>query len=352
MIIIKPLTEKNEHEWGEFIQNSKEGIIYHTLEWKQVLEETYNYRPYYFIATEDNQIQGILPLFQVKSFITSNRLVSLPFSYLGGPLATSGEVMEKLIKAAKTKANELGCRYLELKMQQDLSGEVISRTDMLEDKYYISSILKLANNPDEIWDKLHKNSIRRSVKKARSHDVEVRAADSVQDLKSFYNLNVKTRKKHGVPAQPFRFFEKIWEKMYPGFMNLLLAEYNNEIIAAILLFTFKDTLLYAYGASDDKFLYLRPNNLLLWSAIESGCNSNLHFFDFGRTSRDEKGLLSFKERWNTENHEITYYYHPMIPNLTSSNRSSLRYRLMTNFWTKIPTSMSKTLGPVFLKHLG
>ena len=345
------LTKKDEQNWQEFVQNSEKGTIYHTLEWKKVLEETYNYKPCYLIAKENNQIQGILPLFQVKSFITGNRLVSLPFSYLGGPIATSDKVMEKLIKAAKEKSAELGCKYLELKMQQNLSRKVISRTGMFEDKYYISSILKLTDNPKEIWGKLHKNSIRRSVKKAKSNNLRVRQADSIQDLKSFYNLNVKTRKKHGVPTQDFRFFEKIWEHMHPNFINLLLAEYNSETIAAIILFNFKDTLLYAYGASDDKFLNLGSNNLLLWSAIESGCKNNLGYFDFGRTPWDDRGLLSFKKRWNTENHELPYYYYPTIPKLTSSNRSSLRYKLMTNFWKNVPTSISKTVGPKILKHL-
>ena len=345
MIEINLLTSRDEQKWQKFIQNSKDSTIYHTLEWKQVLEETYNYKPYYFIAKENNKIQGILPSFQIKSFITGNRLVSLPFSYLGGPIATSDEVMEKLINTAKNKTNELNCKYLELRVRDEMPELGLFKSD-----YYIDFSLELSST-EYTWKKLH-DSTRRATKKAMRSGVEIVTANMIDDIRIFHKLEIKTRKKHGLPVRPLRFFEGIWQGMNPNLARLLLAKFNDEVIAGIILFTFKDTVTYTYGVSDEKYLSYRPNNLLLWNAIEFGCNNGYDHLDLGRTSPDERGLVDFKRRWGARGYILPYYYYPEIPNLTSSNRTDRRYRLLTGFWRKMPSSISKTLGPMVLKRLG
>jgi hypothetical protein len=43
------------------------------------------------------------------------------------------------------------------------------------------------------------------------------------------------------------------------------------------------SLIYKYSASDPAYWRLRPNNLLLWRAIQWACENGYHTFDMGRT---------------------------------------------------------------------
>jgi len=353
MTTIELLTEKDEQKWQKFVHNSKEGTICHLLEWRDVLRGTYNYRPFYLIAKDNGTVKGILPLFRVKSFITGNRLVSLPFSSIAGPIATSEEAMRKLIGFAEKKITDLGYNYLELKLQHTLPENLVKESGMILDTSCASFLLELTNDPKDIWTKLHKNSIRRAVNKAIRTSITVRTADTIEDMLSFYNLNIFTRKKHGSPPQSLEFFKSMWWNLNgKEFMKLSLAEYDGKVIAGIILFTFGDTIWYAYGASDDKYLKYRPNNLLLWRAIEWGCINGYKYFDFGRVSPDNRGLMDFKSRWGTQKYKLSYYYYPKMPVLISRNRTSLKYRLMSNFWRKTPVPVSKFLGPHLLKQIG
>ena len=111
----------------------------------------------------------------------------------------------------------------------------------------------------------------------------------------------------------------------------------------MILFMFKDEVLYFSGAADEKYLYLKPYNLLIWEGIKFGCNNKYKIFNFG-TSTD-KGLLDFKEKWGAESIQIPVYS-------TVKSEKTETYSRFTNIWKKIPVSVSKLIGPVLVKHKG
>ena len=51
-----------------------------------------------------------------------------------------------------------------------------------------------------------------------------------------------------------------------GFVVLALKKHIP--VAGAVFFHFKDEVILKYGASDRKFLYLRPNNLVMWEAFK------------------------------------------------------------------------------------
>jgi lipid II:glycine glycyltransferase (peptidoglycan interpeptide bridge formation enzyme) len=135
-------------------------------------------------------------------------------------------------------------------------------------------------------------------------------------------------------------------------MHLLLAEYQETIIAGMILLTSGDTLRYAYGASDEQYLRLAPNNLLMWDAISLGCSIGCRTFDLGRTACDNEGLMEFKRRWGAIKEPTPYYYYPGTAGLAATSESSWKYRLLTSCWRQLPLSVAATLGDRLYKHLG
>jgi lipid II:glycine glycyltransferase (peptidoglycan interpeptide bridge formation enzyme) len=130
-------------------------------------------------------------------------------------------------------------------------------------------------------------------------------------MRRFYRLNALTRKKHGLIPQPWGFFRNIQRHhMETGSGWLLLADHNGETIAGDLLLACKDKLVYKFNASDPRHLGLRPNNLLLYSAIEFGVERGFSEFDLGRCEEDNEGLRRFKLLWGSEEVPLNYYYYP------------------------------------------
>jgi len=352
-IQVKPLTTKNEKGWNEFIKGPNKAGVWYTLEWQRILREEYSYKPFYLMAEEDGNICGVLPLFKIKSVITGNRLVSLPFSYDCGPIATSDEALTLLIAEAVRLVSELNCDYLELKMQKAIPEAVVQDTQLLVNEYYFTSVLKLARDPKENWKRLDTRRTRWAVNKAIRSGVKIRTETIEDDIKVFHDLKVRTRKKHGSPAPSLRFFRKIMHEFASeGLAKLWVAEYNEKVVSGLMFYSFKDIVMPAYVASDDRYNSYMPNNLLYWKAIEWGCKNGYRYFDFGRTEPNNESLLKFKSKWGTDNYNIPYYYYPKKPDLISTSRSSLKVNLITGFWKKMPVSVLKILGPYLLKHVG
>ncbi|MCX9084520.1 MAG: GNAT family N-acetyltransferase [Candidatus Methanoperedens sp.] len=345
---------QNENELNEFVTNPENmACLWHSLEWKQILEKEYSYKPFYLLAKENDTVCGVLPLFQIKSMVTGNRLVSLPFSYYCGIVTSSVDVQIKLVNEAQELANKLNCNYLELKMQKPLQEDVILKTRLLETTYYYTSILKLYEDSNENWKKLDTRRTRWAINKAKRSGVEIKTETDINDLKIFYNLKVKTRRKHGSPTHSLKFFKSIMEKFKrEDLVKLWVAVHDKQIISALIFYTFKDTVMPAYIAADEKYNSFMPSNLLYWNAIEWGCNNGYKYFDFGRTEPNNEDLLKFKTKWGCDNYKIPYYYYPIVPNLMSKNRDSTKAGIITGVWKKLPVPILKILGPKLIKHLG
>src|SRR3989344_4680136 len=65
--MIVELTKEYEKKWNDYLNKNLNSTIFHTLEWKELTKKNYGYEPLYFLSLESNQVNGILPLFHIKS---------------------------------------------------------------------------------------------------------------------------------------------------------------------------------------------------------------------------------------------------------------------------------------------
>ena len=70
--------------------------------------------------------------------------------------------------------------------------------------------LDLEEDEDRMFARLE-SSVRRAIRKAEKSGVTVTVSQSLEAMKVFYSLQCKTRRKHGLPPQPFIFFRNIFE---------------------------------------------------------------------------------------------------------------------------------------------
>ncbi len=95
--------------WDAYARQSLRATIFHGTPWKQVVESTYGCSGFYLYAHEQDQIQGILPVFLCGSHISGRSLVALPFAATQPSVCADDETAERaLIEAACELARENG----------------------------------------------------------------------------------------------------------------------------------------------------------------------------------------------------------------------------------------------------
>lgn len=341
-----------EADWSTFVEEQTKDIFYYRRAWLDLITELYGYSIIPLTTTNTaGEITGFLPLCSMQSPITGRRLVALPFSDHCPLLAVDETSANALIDQAIRLAQQQKVKYLELRT--GVNDMLAKRSDLVEGQLYVRWIMPLSADPAIVWSRLRK-PVQHQVKKSQKLGVQVRVAQQRDDVAQYYRLHLQTRcRKHGMPAQPERYFYELWDTFAAsGAVQLLLAEYQETIIAGMILLGSGTTIRYAYGASDEQYLHLAPNNLLIWTAIKLGCMQGYQTLDMGRTASDNEGLMEFKRRWGAIKEPLPYYYYPHMAGLASTSESSWKVRLLTSFWRRLPLAVAAVLGGYLYSHLG
>lgn len=333
--------------WDEFVQSHPLGLIYHLSGWKRLIENSFHHmKGHYFVINGDKQIKAALPVFEVRSWLLGNRLVSIPFATLCDPLVADRKEFEDLFGAVKSLSEELNSSYVEIRAMN--SSSLISGATPGK-KPYLCHYLRLDRDMASIEKKFH-TSLRQRIRKLGKSGLSLRVAEKEDDLCIFYKLNLMTRKRLGLPAQPYRFFKTIWNEFYPDRLRLTIAEYENKAIAGVLLFLFKDRVSAEFTATDWRFIKTNPVHFLYWDTIKWAHSQGYGVFDLGRTDKGNLGLLSFKESWGTETIELPQYFFPAGHKLEIKN--SFAHKMATNVFRKMPDFAAQALGKFCYAHLG
>jgi len=215
---------------------------------------------------------------------------------------------------------------------------------------FLTHDLNLSRNSEEVFSSF-RDSTKRNIKKAIKKGVKVKIENTLKSVGEYYRLHCITRKKHGLPPQPFNFFKKSFEHIISKNKGIVaLASYNNKIIAGAIFFHFKKQAIFKFGGSDSNHHDLRPNNLVMWEAIKWYCRNEYNTFNFGRTELENKGLMQFKRGWGTTGKKINYYKYDLIKDCYVNNKSNIRS--YCSFFKIFPEPIFRITGNIFYRHIG
>jgi FemAB-related protein (PEP-CTERM system-associated) len=336
-------------EWDSYIDSHLHGVFSHRRLWLGIISDVYNFECHALIARDGMAaVVGILPAMVVRSRLTGKRMVSAPFSFTCGPLADNSGIEALLLERAQTATQTLGLGYLEIKSDRSLSLPEEPFTVHYGFKTYR---LTLESSEDELWRGLHKSMVQRGINKAKREGVTVEASERPDESDLFDYLNRVTCRKHGIPAQPREFFDRVWSQLIlEGKADCLIASHESRKIAAVIVFYDKHKAIYMYGGSLPDSLSLRPNHLLLWNAVLRAKARGCTEFDFGRVSVENSSLAEFKKRWGAEEVPLMYYYWPKKRGVGSADRKSLKVTISTFLFSKMPLSLTRHMSWLY-RHL-
>jgi len=351
VILIDPIEDKR---WDRFVEDHPFGWICHLSGWKQAIEKSFRHmKGYYFaLVGGDNRIKAGLPVYEVKSRLTGNRLVSIPFATLCDPLISTSEDMSILFQRVLELSKKLESKHIQI-------GTILSHP-LIQNKtfgvvgFYKHHYLPLNSNLEQLKKKFHRTCVRQRITRAVKSNLKTKLGKDESDLNSFYQIYLQTRKRVGRPLQPYRFFKNIWETYYPSNQIVLfLAEKDSRFIAALLLFKFKERVSAEFAASDQAYKNMSPNHYLFWEAIQLAHEGGYKIFDFGRTSPKNKGLMDFKRRWGTKVIDLPMFYYPkQEAEHTAQNEESRKFKLVSKICRDAPNFAQGIIGNFCYRHLG
>lgn len=341
---IKILNPTEIPNWNDQIAQLPGATIFHTANWARVLAGSYNYRPCYFTAFTDGQMTGCIPMMEVKSILTGRRGVSLPFTDACRPLAGDAATFNAMWTATLDCGRKNAWKHIELR------GPHAGYQSQPASAVFLTHSLPLDGPEAQILSQL-RGSTQRNINKALKAGVAVCRSHSLESVRAFYRLNCITRKKHGLPPQPFKFFNQIHQHIIQprrGFVQL--ATHGQEIIAGAVFFHFSNTVLYKYGASLDAYQQLRPNNLIMWAAVQWGLQNGCQRFDFGRTETDHAGLLQFKRGWGARETQLFYYRYRTRS--AAFDPAAAGPKTSYALFERMPMPLLKLTGRILYRHMG
>jgi hypothetical protein len=351
-ILIDPAADSR---WDKFVAAHPYGWICHLAGWKKVLEDTFPHMRGYYLALQDEDAKAIraaLPVFEVTSWITGTRLVSIPYATLSDPLVSSAEDFETLFESVLALLKQVHASYIQIRSHN--SQPLIQDPRIAGTYVYKHHYLPLSDDPERLRKNFHRTCVRQRISRALKSGLTLRTADSESNLRDFYRLYVLSRKHLGLPPQPYAFFRSLWQVFFgSGRVCVLLALKGSEPIAGSILLKFKDRVSVEWMVSNSKYRDLSPNHYLFWQAMKSAWDEGFKIFDFGRTSRHNHPLMDFKTRWDTKIVDLPNYYYPSaLSAKLAEPESSQRYRLMSAVCRKTPLCMTIPIGRFCYRHLG
>jgi hypothetical protein len=339
--IINPTDIEN---WDDQVSGLPGASFFHGTAWAKVLAQSYGYTPLYFTKAE-GCLSAAVPLMEVSSFLTGKRAVSLPFTDYCEPLVPHVEVSKVLFEAMIQEGRKRQWKYIELRGGTDFLG------DGPASAWFYRHTLDLTPGDAKLFKGL-RDSTRRNIKKAGKEGVEVRFESTPEALREFYRLNCLTRREHGLPPQPWQFFERLHEEILArGMGAVALASFRDNIIAANVYLHTNGQVIYKYGASDKAHQNLRANNVVMWEAVKFYSGKGFKSLCFGRTEPDNEGLRQFKTGWGADETVINYYRYDMAANAFISGPKTVSARANQVF-SRMPIPALKAIGGLLYRHMG
>lgn len=335
--------------WSALLGSHPQASIFHSAVWLRALQRSYGYQPLaYTTSPARDPLRNAILFCRVRSWLTGSRLVSLPFSDHCQPLMENSGALAEILDHLQSQRRRESWRYIEIRPRDLQAQGEIPGIEVTPSESFVWQGIDLRPELPQIFAGFHKSCVQRKIRKAERDGVTCVEGRSKEILHHLYRLSIVTRKRHGLPPQPITWFRHLLESL--GELALIrIAMYREKPIAAILTLGFKQTLMYKYGCSDERFHNLGAMPLLFWRAIEAGKQDGAVEFDLGRSETDNTGLIHFKQNFGAASAPLHYFRLPARP---ARVRTEWATQMARDLFARMPRPVLTVTSRLLYRHLG
>jgi CelD/BcsL family acetyltransferase involved in cellulose biosynthesis len=349
------LEEAQTNGWDDMVARHPMGSVFQHTAYGKVVATTFKHtRPYYLaLRDESGCLRGGLGIFLVKSWLTHNRLVALPFAFYSDPMVQSLQELEVLTDAILKLHSDKRTSYVEIKAHR--GAPLLEELGVFSPVYYHKTYyLDLAGGLDALWKGFHRTGVKQKIRRAEGDGITIRAAESLADVAAFCELLAEGRRRLGLPPQNREYFENIWKVLVPlGLARFSIAKKDHHPVGALCSFMLKDTVFLAYIGVVEEFNPSGVGQGLWWEAIQKADRDGYRFVDLGKTSPHADGLSTYKMRWGAVDMEVPALYYPAATrSATYYDEGHKSHQLARKLWTVMPPGIARILARLAYRHMG
>lgn len=339
---IRELRDEHREAWDAYAYRSEQSTFFHLAAWKEVMEEALGCRAHYLMATEGDQVQGILPLLHVNSRLSGHYLTSLP----GGMCASSDDAAAALVQRAKELIRNVKAKYLILRDGLHRWG----LPELVTDEEHCTFRVWVSRDPEEIRRDIKKRA-RQLTDRGLQEGVEV--VTGTQYLDQFYPVYAEAMRNRGTPTYGLDFLRAAVGQ-FPEKLHLTTVRHQGEVLGGGFVGLFKDTVFCTWSGLLRELYDLYPSHVLYWETLKFGSEHGFQWVDLGRCRRDSGGY-TFKKNWGGEPQDLyqQYYLNGISepPAVGASMEENARYRLFVKVWSKLPLAVTEVVGPQLRRRM-
>jgi len=344
---VRAMREADAAAWTDFIARRPEANLYHTLLWRDVITEVFGHQPIYLLAKRGADVCGVLPMYLIHRSRLATRklgskLISLPYDIgAGGVHAVDDAAERAMVESAISLARERRVGYLELRYGSDHPR--LLRLGMQRSEPVLISEMEL-DGEAAVWARVREDH-RKAIRKAQNRGVTIHEATSLADFREFYLIYVRVFRDFGTPPYGGDYFPALWRLLHPtGAVRLRLAYVGRRCMGGLLLFCWGQNMVSKIAACLPEGVPLRTYAALYWHAIQLGLKLGYRRLSWGTSSRDQAGLIEFKERWGAQSRPAVLYDLPVrgrVPNIEGFYDSAHWTRRL---WRRLPLGATRVGG--------
>lgn len=331
--------------WDAFVRTCPEATFFHLSGWQEVLEESFGIRTWLYYVQQDGQIQGVLPLAEIKSRLFGHSLGAMPFCVYGGVAALNPGARKMLDQAAHELAQELGVGHLEYRgMQRAHPHDPAWHTKEL----YVTFRKQISSDDEANLNAIPRKQ-RAMVRKGIKFGLVGEVDDHVDRLFDAYSVSVH---RLGTPVFPKKYFAKLLEVFGDACEVRTITTARGKLVASVLSFYWRDEVVPYYGGGVPLARELAGNDFMYWNLMQAAAARGCRIFDFGR-SKLGTGSYDFKKNWGFEAQPLPYEYKLYRSiKLPDNNPLNPKYQLFIKMWKKLPLPVANMIGPHIVRNLG
>lgn len=332
--------------WNAFAR--AHGTVFHSLEWKEALEETFGYRDLYSVVVDDRDtLVGLLPLFAVRNLSLRRVAVSVPFAAHVDICCAGSGVRQFLLEQLPALLRRDGLGRVELRLSDPVPLE--APASLNTDNFTFR--LALGADDDSLLARASPDVRRR----ARLAYVEKRFTSSSDwgRLEEFYQIYRKRQRELGSPAPGIALFQRIRDKLPENITLLTVLDADvGRVLGGMFLLADRDTVYYLWGAAERAYNRHHINHFMYLEATALARRQGYLFLDMGRSPKGppHAGSYSFKVQFGAEPVQLHYY---RIGDSMAArwHNEQERLRPFIALWQHLPVSVTDLVGKQLIKYV-
>ncbi len=340
-VTVRLLSEADCARWDAYVLAHPDATFFHRAGWQRVIEQAFGHRTYFFLAERAGDMVGVLPLAEIRSRLFGHSLGALPFCAYGGIVADDAVAFRALDATAQALATRLKVGALEYRNQ------TAQHSDWPTKDLYVTFKKGIDPEPEANMNAIPRKQramVRKGIKAGLVGEID-------SDTSRFFAAYSASVHRLGTPVFSRTFF-RLLKNEFGDDCEVLTIVLDEQIIASVMSFYFRDEVLPYYGGGTDAARAVAGNDFMYWELMRRACERGFRVFDFGRSKRGT-GSFDFKKNWGFEPTPLHYEYFLVgdrsVPEINPLNP---KYRLFIQAWKKMPLALANVIGPHIVKNLG